>query len=284
MVVVLWTEASTGPEGDFVREEAERGKRRGVLVPVRLDDVRIPLGFGELQTIDLIGWRGAADDAAFADLVGAIRARLAGAPPPPALAPAQRFARRMRRRIAAGVTLAVVTAFLLTAFKLQDRSCAVPFGQPWLGDACAAVGLGKVPSRRERLSWSALDLHDCQALRKHVKEFPSGAYEAMAKALLIGAHPEPGTRLESVKMPIVGYVRQSAEPFRARADAEADAVNRARFEARTECERVAAPNVLTSVDVQTSVDCRIDARGGVVCGSNYSATCHWENRLEVERC
>src|SRR5688572_24874199 len=50
VVVVLWTDASTGPEGDFVREEAERGKRRGVLVPVRFDDVRIPLGFGELQT------------------------------------------------------------------------------------------------------------------------------------------------------------------------------------------------------------------------------------------
>ena len=38
-VVVCWTHASTGPDGAYVREEAERAKTRGVLPPVRLDGV-----------------------------------------------------------------------------------------------------------------------------------------------------------------------------------------------------------------------------------------------------
>lgn len=37
--VVCWTHASTGPDGAYVREEAERAKTRGVLPPVRLDGV-----------------------------------------------------------------------------------------------------------------------------------------------------------------------------------------------------------------------------------------------------
>src|SRR5262245_55966900 len=51
-VVVVWTHESVGPAGDFVRDEARRAKRRDVLVPVLLDNVEPPLGFGEVQTID----------------------------------------------------------------------------------------------------------------------------------------------------------------------------------------------------------------------------------------
>ena len=36
----------------------QAGKDRGVLVPVRWQKVRPPTGFGQLQTLDLIGWQG----------------------------------------------------------------------------------------------------------------------------------------------------------------------------------------------------------------------------------
>src|SRR3712207_65202 len=53
-VVVIWSQTSIS--SPFVRDEATRGSRRGVLCPVRIDDVEPPLGFGEYQCADLIGW------------------------------------------------------------------------------------------------------------------------------------------------------------------------------------------------------------------------------------
>jgi formylglycine-generating enzyme required for sulfatase activity len=40
-------------KSDWVRDEAERGKRRSILVPVLIDDVDIPLGFGRFQAAQL---------------------------------------------------------------------------------------------------------------------------------------------------------------------------------------------------------------------------------------
>ena len=57
-VVVAWSEGSVGPLGRFVRDEAGRALRRGVYVPVKLDPVDPPLGFGETQAVSLIGWSG----------------------------------------------------------------------------------------------------------------------------------------------------------------------------------------------------------------------------------
>lgn len=69
-VIVLWSAAST--DSDWVISEAEEGRRRDVLVPVRIEDVRIPLGFGESHTAELIGWPDA--DAQFGDCIAAITA------------------------------------------------------------------------------------------------------------------------------------------------------------------------------------------------------------------
>ena len=50
-VCVIWTVNSVSSQ--FVRDEASRAHERGVLVPVRLDPVDQPLGFGEIQYADL---------------------------------------------------------------------------------------------------------------------------------------------------------------------------------------------------------------------------------------
>lgn len=58
-VVVLWTTASVKRE--FIWSEVERVKDRGVLIPVKLDSkARIPLGFDQMQHIDLTSWTGRA--------------------------------------------------------------------------------------------------------------------------------------------------------------------------------------------------------------------------------
>jgi hypothetical protein len=53
-VVVVWSKESIA--SNWVREEADEGRRRGILIPVLLDNVRPPLGFGRIQAVDLGEW------------------------------------------------------------------------------------------------------------------------------------------------------------------------------------------------------------------------------------
>lgn len=52
--VVLWCDQSL--VSDFVLDEASWAKTQGVLVQARWQDVQVPLGFGQHQSVDLIGW------------------------------------------------------------------------------------------------------------------------------------------------------------------------------------------------------------------------------------
>jgi hypothetical protein len=54
-VVVLWSKKSV--LSDWVKEEAEEGKKRQILVPVLIEDATIPLGFRRIQTADLRDWK-----------------------------------------------------------------------------------------------------------------------------------------------------------------------------------------------------------------------------------
>jgi TIR domain len=75
-VVVVWTAASV--EREFIWSEVERVKDRGILVPVKLDrNARIPLGFDQLQYLDLTSWTGRATKTlqGLVDRVGRLLAR-----------------------------------------------------------------------------------------------------------------------------------------------------------------------------------------------------------------
>ena len=62
-IVVLWSQHSV--DSDWVKEEAEEGKERGILVPVVIGEAPIPLGFRRVQAANLVGWRGSFDDSEF---------------------------------------------------------------------------------------------------------------------------------------------------------------------------------------------------------------------------
>lgn len=83
-VIVAWSERSIGPEGEFVRDEAGRARADGHYLPVTIDHVRLPLGFGETQALDLTGWKGRREDPRFQALLDAVRAKVAGPPDAPA--------------------------------------------------------------------------------------------------------------------------------------------------------------------------------------------------------
>ncbi|MDP1026854.1 TIR domain-containing protein [Sphingomonas sp. KR1UV-12] len=106
-VVVVWSERSTGREGSFVRDEATRSLRRGAYLPVRIDPVEPPLGFGETQALSLIGWKGDRTDPQYVALLAAVQAVIAGKPrpTPPAY---QQPKRGLDRRLVIGGGVAAI--------------------------------------------------------------------------------------------------------------------------------------------------------------------------------
>lgn len=76
-IIVVWTEASVSSH--WVLDEASVGRDRNCLIPVRFDDTVAPLGFRQLQLIDLDE-----DDAVQAvGAIGRAVARITGLKPPP---------------------------------------------------------------------------------------------------------------------------------------------------------------------------------------------------------
>jgi hypothetical protein len=66
-VVVIWSHKSV--DSDWVQEEAEKGRKRGILVPVLKENVEPPMGFGLIQAADLSGWDGDLEAAEFKKLI-----------------------------------------------------------------------------------------------------------------------------------------------------------------------------------------------------------------------
>jgi hypothetical protein len=56
-VIVLWSRESVS--SDWVKNEAREGTRRHILVPVLIDEVKIPFEFKHIQAAQLIDWQGA---------------------------------------------------------------------------------------------------------------------------------------------------------------------------------------------------------------------------------
>ncbi len=75
-VIVVWTRGST--TSTFVRDEAGRARDEGRLVPVMLDRVEIPLGFGAFQAEDFTRWNGGPTAPQMQLLEEALRAKLEG--------------------------------------------------------------------------------------------------------------------------------------------------------------------------------------------------------------
>ena len=77
-VLVIWSGSSVG--SDWVCAEAEEGRKRGLLFPVRLDDAKIPLVFRELQAADFRNWDGNYQYPEFKSLLATLARHLGGVP------------------------------------------------------------------------------------------------------------------------------------------------------------------------------------------------------------
>lgn len=105
VVVAVWSDQSVS--APWVKEEAGVGKTRGALVPVRIDDVEPPLGFGLIQFADLMDWDGDIEDPHWDFFIESVRAVMDGKP----MAGLEKPARKRRMSflpIAAVLGLAVI--------------------------------------------------------------------------------------------------------------------------------------------------------------------------------
>lgn len=283
-VIVVWTHESVGPAGDFVRDEAGQAKRRGLLVPILFDKVSLPLGFGEIQTIDLTHWKSNARDPFFQDLVAAVTAKLEGRPVPLAKGPMKRLVRRLTWSSLASTVGFGGLALAFNLFSAQDQVCVLPLVQPQLSDLCGSLGLGHQPTRDERVAWDQCD-GSCDALRRHIEQYPSGSYRTKAAELLAARRVTqtevwtPGTRRLTL------FVGHDGKPARTDEAAHSAAFARAQlnterlckgFDATTAFRLKGARPVAQQWNCETSLQ-------GVICGFEGEAVCEVDERRVEER-
>lgn len=284
-VIVVWSSASTGAAGDFVRDEAAQAKARGILVPVLFDRVRAPLGFGEVQAIDLAHWRGSVRDPFFRDLAATCRAKLEGVAAPRAQGPMARLIRRLTVGGLAGGVSAAAFAFAANVFNVQSHVCAAPIAQPILSDTCGALRIGDRPSRTERLAWSQLPAGDCTALRDFVNRFPAGAYRDDAADLIAARRTTIEQSWRPAQQSLAIYVGRDATYAQTESAARADALRRGAILAARRCRDFSASGLHRFAGATTEAQEWVCERadGGFVCGYDGRAICELEERRDVER-
>ena len=114
-VVVLWSRSSVGSA--WVRDEAAAGRDTGRLVPVRLDDAEVPLGFRQYQIIDLSRWNGRSNSTGLKTLEAAIAAKTGRSvsDAPSAHHASAKAARRSLRPLGIAIPLIVLAAIAAVA-------------------------------------------------------------------------------------------------------------------------------------------------------------------------
>ncbi|MDX2236312.1 MAG: toll/interleukin-1 receptor domain-containing protein [Hyphomonadaceae bacterium] len=146
VVVVAWSKASI--ERGWVLDEAAVGRDRGVLAPVLLDaDLTPPLGFRQIQAVDLSRWPGIEGEAAFEELVAAI-ARLRGAPAKASAASSPR-ARLMRRIAIYGGGAALVAIAVIALSQIVNGPSTPPRDEAELGEGPPPEGSTDAPGADE---------------------------------------------------------------------------------------------------------------------------------------
>jgi len=90
-VVVVWSPNSI--DSQWVQDEAGVGRDRHALIPVTIDGATSPLGFRQLQTVDLTDWDPGTEDDRLKDLLLGVRSLVEGGLPPGAVWPSRSLPR-----------------------------------------------------------------------------------------------------------------------------------------------------------------------------------------------
>ena len=171
VVLGLWSTESV--RSAFVRDECGHALRAGKLLPVRIEEVDLPLGFGQLHTLDLLDWDGDADDEGFQALLHEIERRRSRAPIPlGAPLPPPRFGRRMLRRTALVVVVvaALAGAGYYTKHTLDQRAQAEREAQLRV-EAARQLDLNRTEADRHFRAGLEFQLADVPRLENALNEY-----------------------------------------------------------------------------------------------------------------
>lgn len=106
-VVVLWSREAA--QSQWVRSEANRARESGRLVQIRLDDVRLPMPYDQIQCADLRGWKGSAKAAGVQAVIASV-ADLVGSEPKTQRPSGRPHANRRAVMVGAGAVAALAAA------------------------------------------------------------------------------------------------------------------------------------------------------------------------------
>jgi TIR domain len=278
-VVVVWTAASVSPAGELVQDVAVRAKERGLLVPVRLDRVTEPLGFGQIRSLDLARWNGKPRHRRFKQVVAAVRAVAAGQPQPQARTETGWLRWTARMTVVLAVLLPLLS-FFSDLHEVQASVCRVA----GVRALCARWQLGGVATPEEEEAWAARRPGDCAALREHLARFPDGVHAEEAHRRLLAAETETTERWGPQVQRLPLTVRSTREPLAGEEAARADALVRAGEEARLVCAGFnEGPFRLRTATAEVREWHCSPRQGGAVCGFDGWAVCHVEARTLEQR-
>jgi hypothetical protein len=256
---------------------AARAKERGILLLVHLDQVDAPLGFGQIQSLDLIQWNGRPRNRRFKQVVATVRAMVSGKPKPEV-----QNAHSLRRWLAgAAVALALpLMSFFSDAHELLAPVCQIP----GVHAACSRWGLGGVPTPEEEAAWTSRKPGDCSVLREHLRRFPDGAYASEAEHRLHAFETESVERWQAKEWPLPLHVYAADEPLPSQEAAKADALARSGVDADGVCAGYKAAGYRLRAATAKVVKWQCSpSRGGFLCGFDGQAVCQVEVPAREQR-
>lgn len=286
LICAVWSTLSV--DAPWVKEEAGVGKAKGKLLPVRIDEVEPPLGFGLIQTADLRGWAGDASDPLWQHFLGSVRAALCGDSLPGFETPVRKP--KGANWLALGGLGALLALAALAALYVTSRN------PPAAGPAIAIpIGPGQPPatSAQEQALWDKAQTEKSRfAFQSYLIAYPAGQFAGRARDALLTCH----TTTQSVWRPTpiasnqaVRGVGSTPNDGTTSAQACAAAKRMANAQAKLNCEAIAGnPGYRNPKWKVRDADCSCNPSGDtvIVCVADFAASCEWESQVQesVEIC
>ena len=182
-VIVVWSKELV--KSDWVRAESSIGRERGILVPVMIQDVNIPIPFNLIHTADLVGWSGDRSHPGYMDVVKQVKTLAGKSHVKPLRPPPNRALRNVWRAISAVAVIAVVGA---SVWVFQPWQYFDPNAQ---AEAAARAEIEKRDASRAKLADFGVDLADFNTMTGHELAARKFKPETMAQLQTLADAGEP---------------------------------------------------------------------------------------------
>jgi hypothetical protein len=301
-VVAVWSSLSRN--APWVKEESAVGKNRGILVPVRIDDVEPPLGFGLIQAVDLISWSGDVKDPRWVHFTQALKAVLSGVKPTGIEAPL----RKPRSgppawaiALGAAAVLALVGVGVLSGLSNISVKATLLDGQTYEVGAdrvappsgpSAGAPAGPIEATEQKLWDQAMGTKKRADFQSYLLAYPNGAYTSRARDILLTCRTETREAWKESPFPSNEAVRGvGSVPNDGKTQAQACSAAKAmaRAQAETNCKAIANGGGYRNPQwTYDDRDCSCEQTDPIVtvCIVDAPASCRWKAKIpeQVEIC